>query len=98
MSKIKDVREPSSMKNAVFKVRCLDCDFIHTTATKNFDVRRTCQRMFTDKDSPCSQHIVDFPLHTMDENINIVKTFHNKFDVEHSRYVFKYIKELKENR
>lgn len=97
LSRIKDVRDELSMKNAVFKVRCLDCDFIHTTATKNFDVKRTYQRLMDDRNSPCNQHIVNFPHHCMDENVKIMKTFHNKFDVEHSRYVFNYIDKLKEN-
>lgn len=97
-SRIKDARNQSSIKNAVFKVKCKNCDFVHISTTKHFDVRRTVQFLINDKHSPCYQHLVEFPHHSINENAAIIKTFYNKYDVEHSKYLLKNIKEIKYER
>lgn len=87
-SRIKDVRDASSIKNSVFKICCSFCSFTHMCTTGNFDIQRTFHRVINDKKSPCGQHISDFPNHSMSKEVFIMKTFHNKFDTENSSYFF----------
>lgn len=98
LSRIKDVRDRSSIQNAVFKVRCLDCDFTHVTTTKNFDVQRTLQRLIITKNSPCDRHTTEYPHHSINQDVTVIKTFYNKFDTEHSSYVISHINALMENK
>lgn len=97
-SRVKGVRDASSIKNCVFKICCSCCSFTHLFTTENLDVQRTFQKVTNDKKSPCGQHISDFPFHSMSKEVFIMKTFDNKFDTEHSRYFYKQVEELKGRR
>lgn len=92
-SRVKDERGKLSKKNSIFKVNCLDCDFVHlcillelSMFAEHFNVwvNIKCRLTVTE----------DFPNHSMDDRISIVKSFYNKWDVEQSRYVFKDVKKL----
>lgn len=94
-TKIKDVRDHSSIKNAIFKLSCMNCDFNHTSTTKNFDVQTSIQRLVSDNDSPYGLHIAAFPSHSINRKAKIIKTFYNKYDTEHSNYVLRHIEKMK---
>ncbi|HEY0221517.1 MAG TPA: hypothetical protein VGC17_01715 [Lactovum miscens] len=97
-SRIKDIRDASSIKNSVFKICCNDCPFAYVCTTKNFDIQRTFQRIVIDDKSVCGQHVLKFPDHSMDKEVIVIKTFHNKFDTEQSRYFTKQIEMLQGKR
>lgn len=97
-SKIKDTRRTLSKKNSIFQVRCNSCLFKHTCTTGNWDIRRAYERIMNDQRSPCKKHILDFPEHSMNKKVSIIKSFYNKYDTEHSRYIFKHIGTLKGRR
>lgn len=97
-SKVKDVRDASQIKNCVFKICCNSCSFTHICTTGNFDVQRTFRRVINDISSPCRKHTLDYPNHYMNKEIFIIKTFYNKFDADHSKYILKRMKGLKGRR
>lgn len=91
-SKMKDARRHTSIKNAIFKIRCNDCEFTHISTTNNFDVQRSVQRLIKDRQSPCGIHIQQFPDHSINEKAKIVKTFFNEWDTKNSRDILRYIR------
>lgn len=93
-SRVKDVRDASQVKNSVIKICCSSCAFTHLCTTGNLDVQRTFQRLVNDEKSPCGQHILDYPNHSMDKEVFIMKTFYNKFDADNSQYFFKQIEKM----
>lgn len=93
-TKIKDFRDNSSVKNAIFKVCCNDCNFNHLTITRNFDVNTSVQRLIYDKRSTIGLHTITFPDHTINHEAVIIKRFYSKYDAEHSNYVLGHVKEM----
>lgn len=93
-SRVKDVRDASQVKNSVIKICCSSCAFTHLCTTGNLNVQRTFQRLVNDEKSPCGQHILDYPNHSMDKEVFIMKTFYNKFDADNSQYFFKQIEKM----
>lgn len=95
LSRVKDVRERSSTKNAIFRVDCLNCDFKFTRTTKGSDISRAMKKLFNEKSSPCNQHLLEFPCHIFNERAVIVKSFHNNYEAASSSYVLRYIGDIK---
>lgn len=96
-SRIKDRREKLSLKNAIFKLNCSDCDFTHTATTGSSDVRRSIQHLFSDKRSPCANHLTSFPCHYIDRRAVVIKSFQDKYDSEHSSHMLRDIERLMDN-
>lgn len=92
-TKLKDVHERSTLKNSIFKLSCKNCNFTQIATTKNSDIHRSIERIFSDITSPSSQHRSEFPNHILDEKPTIIKTFHNKYDLEHSEYILNILKD-----
>lgn len=86
-SRIKDVQGSTMKRNAIFKFQCNDCTFTRLCTTGNWDVQRAFQRIKNENGSPWYQHKQYFPNHTINERIQIVKTFYNKFDADQSNYI-----------
>lgn len=88
-SRIKDVRNKESMKNAIFEIRCDECSFheIMTTA-KNLDIRRSIRLAIKNTNSRLANHFNEFPGHSIGTNIRIIKSFFNGRDVEESKWIW----------
>lgn len=82
LTKVKDRRTTMSIKNAVFKLFCNDCDYESTNVTGNFDVFRTMMNVINDPCSDIYGHLMQFPLHTVNKNCQILKSFERASDAE----------------
>lgn len=96
-TKTKDVRDPATIKNAIFKLCCENCTFTHMSSTKNSDVRRSIMKLLTDASSISKQHLDLYPDHHINPAATIIKTFLSKSDMEHSEFTFNYISAIKEH-
>lgn len=86
-SRIKDFRDRRTIKNAIFKMECKNCEFIHLNTTKGSDIQRTIQSLINDHNSPCAIHILEFPDHQFKKDVKIIKSFYDEYDVKQSRSI-----------
>lgn len=95
-SRTKDSRPTGTMRNAIFKIKCKNCEFQSTmTTARNLDVERTYQRLVNNGNSSLSTHLRNFPDHSFNANAEIVKSFFNCWDLEHSEWILNDIKKIK---
>ena len=96
LSNMKDVREPETMRNAIFKTKCNDCEFSCTNVTfRNMDVQRSHERLTNRTHSAMTIHLQEFPGHCFDPDVEIIKVFHNNWDLEHAEWILGDIMKIK---
>lgn len=84
-SRIKD--KCTTNKKTLFRARCNDCSFAFMSTNGAIDVQRTILMRIADTTSTLAKHSSSFPQHTLSSVPEIVKVFHNIFDVKRSQNV-----------
>jgi len=77
-SKLKDMRTNSSIINASFKMRCLDCSYEQTLFTESWDIERTIEHNILWPKSKINTHLLNHPTHKFDMVPVSVRKFRSK--------------------
>lgn len=78
---LKDKRTSSGIKNAIFKIKCHNCNFEFNCKTNNLDVNRTASHHRNNKSSPPYKHISENGSHKLFIDESTIEIFRNKKDL-----------------
>ncbi len=81
-SKLKDRLSTSSVRFAIFCLKCKNCKFRKYFRTFNLDVWRSAKHNLNRKQSALTEHKDENPGHEFMKNPEIFKKFNNAFDLE----------------